>query len=143
MLIGSRIKNRQKLCFAQSIFLPRLIVPCTESVGSRPTRPDRRPPFSTGPRLHRYLVLFIDISLNISTTLEHIYSLLRPGGTWINPGPLLWTAASGGQSKLELSLEVVLQAVEVLIFFIDPREDGQRTTTVECEYTGDAQAMMR
>ncbi|KAK7057814.1 N2227 domain-containing protein [Favolaschia claudopus] len=86
-------------------------------------------------------LFFIDTSLNILTTLEHIYSLLRPGGTWINLGPLLWTA--GGQSKLELSLEEVLQAVDELGFIIDPREDGQRTTTVECEYTGDAHAMMR
>ncbi|KAK7043526.1 N2227-like protein-domain-containing protein [Favolaschia claudopus] len=94
---------------------------------------------------HDFIVtlFFIDISLSILTTLEHIYYLLRPGGTWINPGPLLWTAASGGQSKLELRLQVVLQTVEELGFIIDPPEDGQRTTTVECEYTGDAQAMMR
>ncbi|KAJ7189029.1 N2227-like protein-domain-containing protein [Mycena filopes] len=85
-------------------------------------------------------LFFIDTSLNILTTLEHIYHLLRPGGTWINLGPLLWT--SGGQAKLELSLEEVLRAAEELGFVIDPREDGQ-SQTVECEYTGDAQAMMR
>ncbi|KAJ6593142.1 N2227-like protein-domain-containing protein [Mycena capillaripes] len=86
-------------------------------------------------------LFFIDTSLNILTTLEHIYYLLRPGGTWINLGPLLWTG--GAQSKLELSLEEVLQAAEELGFVIDPREDGQQSNTVECEYTGDAQAMMR
>ncbi|KAJ7810825.1 N2227-like protein-domain-containing protein [Mycena leptocephala] len=86
-------------------------------------------------------LFFIDTSLNILTTLEHIYYLLRPGGTWINLGPLLWTG--GAQSKLELSLEEVLGAVEELGFVIDLREDGQQSTTVECEYTSDAQAMMR
>ncbi|KAJ7893576.1 hypothetical protein B0H13DRAFT_1517913, partial [Mycena leptocephala] len=45
--------------------------------------------------------------------------------------------------KLELSLEEVLRAVEELGFVIDLREDGQQSTTVECEYTSDAQAMMR
>ncbi|KAF8182732.1 N2227-like protein-domain-containing protein [Mycena galopus ATCC 62051] len=107
-----------------------------------------RPPPATSPALpqisgYDYVVtlFFIDTSLNIFTTLEHIYSLLRPGGTWINLGPLLWTA--GGQSKLELSLEEVLRAAEELGFVIDPREDGQQSNTVECEYTGDAEAMMR
>ncbi|KAJ7099306.1 N2227-like protein-domain-containing protein [Mycena belliarum] len=86
-------------------------------------------------------LFFIDTSLNILTTLEHIYHLLRPGGTWINLGPLLWT--SGAQAKLELSLEEVLHAAEEIGFIIDTQEDGQQSRTVECEYTGDAQAMMR
>ncbi|KAJ7736827.1 N2227-like protein-domain-containing protein [Mycena metata] len=107
-----------------------------------------RPPPAVNPLLppitgYDYIVtlFFIDTSLNILTTLEHIYSLLRPGGTWINLGPLLWT--SGGQAKLELTLEEVLRAAEEIGFVIDPREDGQQSQTVECEYTGDAQAMMR
>jgi carnosine N-methyltransferase len=107
-----------------------------------------QPPPAASPVLaqipgYDYIVtlFFIDTSLNILTTLEHIYYLLRPGGTWINLGPLLWTG--GAQSKLELSLEEVLRAVEELGFVIDLREDGQQSTTVECEYTSDAQAMMR
>ncbi|KAJ7133682.1 N2227-like protein-domain-containing protein [Mycena crocata] len=86
-------------------------------------------------------LFFIDTSLNILTTLEHIYHLLRPGGTWINLGPLLWT--SGAQAKFELSLEEVLCAAEEIGFIIEPQDDGQQSRTVECEYTGDAQAMMR
>ncbi|KAJ7805159.1 N2227-like protein-domain-containing protein [Mycena olivaceomarginata] len=95
-----------------------------------------RPPPAPSPTLpqiggYDYIVtlFFIDTSLNVLATLEQIYTLLRPGGTWINLGPLLWT--SGGQAKLELSLDEVLHA------------DGQRSSTVECEYTGDPQAMMR
>ncbi|KAJ7286842.1 N2227-like protein-domain-containing protein [Mycena rebaudengoi] len=86
-------------------------------------------------------LFFIDTSLNVLATLEHIFLLLRPGGTWINLGPLLWTG--GAQAKLELSLEEMLHAVEEIGFVIEPRDDGQKSKTVECEYTGDAEAMMR
>ncbi|KAJ7650933.1 N2227-domain-containing protein [Roridomyces roridus] len=107
-----------------------------------------KPPPPTDPLLpplpgYDFIVtlFFIDTSLNVFTTLEHIHSLLRPGGTWINLGPLLWT--SGGQAKLELSLEELLRAAEEVGFIIDPQEDGQKSRTVECEYTGDSEAMMR
>ncbi|KAF7301079.1 N2227 domain-containing protein [Mycena indigotica] len=86
-------------------------------------------------------LFFIDTSLNILTTLEQIHRLLRPGGTWLNLGPLLWT--SGGQAKLELSLEEMVQAAEHVGFVFEPREDGLKTRTVECEYTADSRAMMR
>ncbi|KAI9062461.1 N2227-domain-containing protein [Trametes sanguinea] len=52
-------------------------------------------------------LFFIDTSLNVIETLEHIHKLLRPGGKWINLGPLLWTG--GGQAAVELSLEEVLK----------------------------------
>ena len=81
-------------------------------------------------------LFFIDTSLNIISTLEHIHKLLKPGGTWINLGPLLWT--SGAQTRMELSLEEVLRLAEMLGFVV---EDGRRT--VECEYTADRKAMMK
>lgn len=85
-------------------------------------------------------LFFIDTSLNIFATMEHIYNLLRPGGIWINLGPLLWT--SGGQAKLELSLtEVISAATEIGFIFQEGGACTQRT--VECEYTGDLNAMMR
>ncbi|KAG6906918.1 hypothetical protein DXG01_011377 [Tephrocybe rancida] len=90
-------------------------------------------------------LFFIDTSLNVFATMEHIYSLLHPGGTWINFGPLLWT--SGGHAKVELSLDEVIRAAEEIGFII---QDGDATAggfkgrrTVECEYTGDPNAMMR
>ncbi|CAK5265407.1 unnamed protein product [Mycena citricolor] len=100
----------------------------------------RKPAASAG---YDYIVtlFFIDTSLNVFTTLEQIYHLLRPGGTWINLGPLLWT--SGAEAKVELSLDEVLQAVQEIGFVIQGQEDGQRSRTVECEYTGDSRAMMR
>ncbi|KAG6856350.1 hypothetical protein H0H87_005337 [Tephrocybe sp. NHM501043] len=90
-------------------------------------------------------LFFIDTSLNVFATMEHIYSLLRPGGMWINLGPLLWT--SGGHAKLELSLNEVLYAAEEIGFIIQDGDaaagDLNHRQTVECEYTGDPNAMMR
>ncbi|KAH8103274.1 N2227-like protein-domain-containing protein [Cristinia sonorae] len=85
-------------------------------------------------------LFFIDTSLNIISTLEHIHSLLKPGGTWINLGPLLWTG--GARARLELSLEEVLRLSEMVGFRI-AEEGARKRRTVECEYTGDRMAMMK
>ena len=66
---------------------------------------------------------FIDTSLNVIETLEHIHSLLRPGGQWINLGPLLWTG--GGQAAVELSLEEVLKLATMIGFDVAD-DDVQR-----------------
>jgi len=84
-------------------------------------------------------LFFIDTSQNVLVTLEKIYALLRPGGTWINLGPLLW----GSQAKLELSLEEVLEAAEEIGFVFDEAGDNRARRTIECEYTADSSAMMR
>ncbi len=83
-------------------------------------------------------LFFIDTSQNILETMEHIYRLLKPGGAWINLGPLLWTG--GAQTKLELSLEEVFAAANH-IGFVDDSLIEKRT--IECEYTSDMFAMMR
>ncbi|KAL7277724.1 hypothetical protein ACG7TL_008660 [Trametes sanguinea] len=91
-------------------------------------------------------LFFIDTSLNAIETLEHIHTLLRPGGKWINLGPLLWTG--GGQAAMELSLEEVLKLADMVGFTImgengEHVPDRERRRTVECEYTADKTAMMR
>lgn len=91
-------------------------------------------------------LFFIDTSLNIIRTLEHIYTLLRPGGKWINLGPLLWTG--GGEPSLELSLDEVLQVAKEVGFDVTGTVEGGAEgsgvrRTVECEYTADPRAMMR
>ncbi|KAK2463059.1 hypothetical protein APHAL10511_004714 [Amanita phalloides] len=83
-------------------------------------------------------LFFIDTSLNVLTTMEHIYYLLKPGGAWVNFGPLLWTG--GAQTKLELSLEGIFAAAHEIGFIDDPSIE---TRTIECEYTADILAMMR
>ncbi|KAI0324168.1 N2227-domain-containing protein [Cubamyces sp. BRFM 1775] len=108
-------------------------------------------------------LFFIDTALNAIETLQHIHALLRPGGKWINLGPLLWTG--GGQASVELSLEEVLRLAEMVGFTIvgegegegenkngedgdgedgDGDRDGrERRRTIECEYTADKVAMMK
>ena len=93
-------------------------------------------------------LFFIDTSTNVAGTLKHIYSLLKPGGRWINLGPLLW--ASGGSVALELSLEEVKQAAEMVGFTIDTgvKEDGaqeplKQPRGITCEYTGDRMGMFK
>jgi len=87
-------------------------------------------------------LFFIDTSLNAIQTIAHIYALLRPGGTWINLGPLLWTG--GAQAKVELSLEEVIALAQSVGFIFDGQGDDNARCgkTVRCEYTADKQAMM-
>jgi hypothetical protein len=99
------------------------------------------------PPLHGYhnitTLFFIDTSLNVIETIEHIYALLRPGGMWINLGPLLWSA--GAQAKVELSLNEVMDVAEAVGFIFDHEGmDGRRgSRAVDCEYTADSKAMMQ
>lgn len=88
---------------------------------------------------YNYIVtqFFIDTSTNIISTLEQIHNLLKPGGTWINLGPLLWRG--GAQAALELSLEEVLRLAEMVGFTMDV----ESRRTIDCEYTADSRAMMR
>lgn len=91
-------------------------------------------------------LFFVDTSLNAIATIEHIYALLRPGGRWINLGPLLWPG--GAQARVELSLDEVLHLSRLVGFEVEGdgrpvSDDAYRRKTVECEYTGDAEAMMK
>ena len=87
-------------------------------------------------------LFFIDTSLDVFATMKHIFNLLRLGGSWINLGPLLWTG--GAKAKVELSLDEVLLAAEQIGFVVETGTEGTTARrTVECEYTSDANAMMR
>jgi hypothetical protein len=88
-------------------------------------------------------LFFIDTSINVFSTIEKIHSLLRPGGTWINLGPLLWPG--GAQAKVELSLEEVMDAVRNVGFIVDDGDSADRIRTpsvIQCEYAHDKNAMM-
>ena len=86
-------------------------------------------------------LFFIDTSLNVIKTIQHIYSLLDSGGIWINLGPLLWTSTG---VALELSLDEVIKVVKFVGFELLPvNECGETVKMVECEYTSDSEAMMR
>jgi carnosine N-methyltransferase len=92
-------------------------------------------------------LFFIDTSPNIIATLNQIYTLLKPGGIWINLGPLKW--GYGGWTVMELSLEEVVQAAELTGFRLkelNPESDEyveRVTKEINCEYTTDKQAMLK
>ncbi|KAH8723078.1 methyltransferase-like protein [Phaeosphaeriaceae sp. PMI808] len=60
-------------------------------------------------------LFFIDMSDNVIDFLSNIYRLLKPGGLWINLGPLKWYPSS----DLHLSAEEVLQLADLLGFNVD------------------------
>lgn len=100
---------------------------------------------SSGPGYDFIVTLFfVDTSINIFSTIEKIYYLLRPGGVWINLGPLLWPGSA--QAKAELSLDEVMHLVQEIGFSVCPSggtDEVRAPQTVECEYTSDKNAMMR
>ncbi|KAG9258585.1 methyltransferase-like protein [Emericellopsis atlantica] len=60
-------------------------------------------------------LFFIDMANNTIDFLSNIHRLLKPGGVWINLGPLKW----GTHSALQLSTEEVLQLADLLGFDVD------------------------
>lgn len=63
---------------------------------------------------------FIDTATNILTYLETIHAMLKPGGVWINFGPLLY----GSMPALQLSLDEVIAMAESLGFELEQPDDG-------------------
>jgi carnosine N-methyltransferase len=53
---------------------------------------------------------FIDTATNILSYLETIHAMLKPGGVWINFGPLLY----GSMPALQLSMDEVIAMAESL-----------------------------
>lgn len=70
-------------------------------------------------------LFFIDTARNLLTYFETIKSLLKPGGKWINVGPLLY----GSRPMVELSLDEIVAVVEVMGFkFLETNEKwGEKT----------------
>ncbi|KXH43500.1 hypothetical protein CSAL01_12854 [Colletotrichum salicis] len=60
-------------------------------------------------------LFFIDIGNNIIDFLSNIHRLLKPGGTWINLGPLKY----GTHTALQLSAEEVLHLADLIGFDVD------------------------
>lgn len=63
---------------------------------------------------------FIDTATNILTYLETIHAMLKPGGLWINFGPILY----GTMPALQLSLDEVIAMAESLGFELEQPSDA-------------------
>lgn len=64
-------------------------------------------------------LFFIDTARNLLTYLETIHRLLRPGGVWLNLGPLLY----GTAPFLQLSLDEIVLLAEAVGFKIEDPGD--------------------
>ncbi|XP_034241839.1 carnosine N-methyltransferase [Thrips palmi] len=72
---------------------------------------------------------FIDCAHNIVSFIETIYNILKPGGVWLNLGPLLYHFAdNANENSIEPSYEVVRDIIEKVGFQIE-KEDTNVSTT--------------
>ena len=73
---------------------------------------------------------FIDTAHNLCEYLECINKILKPGGLWVNLGPLLWHyAEQPNEVQIELSCEEVMDLVPKFGFQIKRQEFRK------CKYT--------
>ncbi|BGP31008.1 hypothetical protein JCM10296v2_002772 [Rhodotorula toruloides] len=86
-------------------------------------------------------LFFIDTASNINSYFETIYHTLKPGGIWINLGPLLYY----GNPGMELPLEDVIRLADMVGFVVEKRESlrdvrytadelGMYHFTYDCEF---------
>ncbi|KAL8343485.1 hypothetical protein RB598_004704 [Gaeumannomyces tritici] len=74
---------------------------------------------------------FIDTARNLMAYLDTIYALLRPGGYWVNLGPLLY----GTGPWVQLSLDEVVRVVKAMGFEFVPVPEECGDLTLEGELT--------
>ncbi|XP_034946190.1 carnosine N-methyltransferase isoform X2 [Chelonus insularis] len=85
---------------------------------------------------------FIDCANNIVQFIETIYKILKPGGLWINLGPLLYHFSDmPGEDSIEPSYEVIRQVIKGFGFIIEKEQTQVRTryaqninSMLQCEY---------
>ena len=80
---------------------------------------------------------FVDTAHNVIEYLETIWHALKPGGIWINIGPLLWHYVEQHEEhQIELSLEELLKLIHAMGFDLELRD------IVKTSYSQDVTAMM-
>lgn len=71
---------------------------------------------------------FIDCAPNVVQFIETIYNILKPGGLWVNLGPLLYHYSDMENEKsIEPSLQVVLKVINEIGFEIEKCDTGVKT----------------
>jgi len=81
---------------------------------------------------------FIDTAKNVVNYLRIIHRILRPGGVWINLGPLLWHWENNATSdpSIELGLDEVLELARSIGFEIS------EVKTINSPYTSNKDSML-
>lgn len=77
-------------------------------------------------------LFFIDTAHSLPAYFQQIYHSLKPGGIWVNLGPLLYY----GQPAMELPLEMVVELAKGVGF-----EVVERMGVRDAEYTADGEGM--
>ncbi|CEG70080.1 hypothetical protein RMATCC62417_06035 [Rhizopus microsporus] len=82
---------------------------------------------------------FIDTAKNILEYLEVIHKILKPHGTWINIGPLLYhfEDSSAGDTSIEISLEQVKDVAKKMGF------EFKKESMVSTTYTSNPESMLK
>lgn len=71
---------------------------------------------------------FIDCAPNVVQFIETIYRILKPGGLWINLGPLLYHYSDMKSEKsIEPSFEVVKETIIRMGFVMEKCQTGLKT----------------
>ncbi|KAK7792666.1 hypothetical protein R5R35_012025 [Gryllus longicercus] len=82
---------------------------------------------------------FIDCANNIVAFIETIYNIIKPGGLWINLGPLLYHFSDvPDEDSIEPSYEVVRDVIQKIGFTIEKEEKNVRTS-----YAQNPRSMLR
>ncbi|CAG7716684.1 unnamed protein product [Allacma fusca] len=82
---------------------------------------------------------FIDCAHNIVAMFERIYGCLKPGGVWINLGPLLYHFADmAGEDSIEPSFDFLVEIIKKLGFIIE-----KQLERVPTSYAENTQSMLR
>jgi len=82
---------------------------------------------------------FIDCANNIVSFIETIFKILKPGGVWINLGPLLYHYADiPGENSIEPTYEMVKEIIQDVGFVMEKEETGVKTT-----YAQNTRAMLK
>ncbi|KAF7993206.1 hypothetical protein HCN44_006266 [Aphidius gifuensis] len=85
---------------------------------------------------------FIDCANNVVQFIETIYNILKPGGIWINLGPLLYHFSDmPTEDSIEPSYEVIREVIQGFGFKIEKEETRVQTryaqnvnSMLQCEY---------
>lgn len=71
---------------------------------------------------------FIDCAPNVVEFIETIYRILKPGGIWINLGPLLYHYSDvTNHQSIEPSFEVLKEVIRKIGFVIEKSKTGVKT----------------
>nr|CAH7767253.1 unnamed protein product [Callosobruchus chinensis] len=82
---------------------------------------------------------FIDCAPNVVQFIETIFTILKPGGLWVNLGPLLYHYADmKNQDSIEPSFQVVEKVIKNVGFVIEKCE-----TNVKAKYCQNPKSMLQ